>query len=179
MSKCASCGREIEEGDTFCKYCGTKLTVSPENTIKTESPGENEVQNVIVKRLDGIKNKDEATVRALLDERYSKFDDWPPFKRQEATEALTNEFGAFKVLSNYSYELEDFEANVLGDSAVATFQLHYQGVMRNTPFNVTSRVTSVLRKMDSGWKVVHEHFSRFPESTFAQQPMMPPRRLPI
>ena len=174
MPKCANCGREIEEGDTFCKYCGTKLIELPENQTNAGSPMEDEVESVVVKRLDAIKNRDEAAVRALLDERYSKFDDWPPFTRQEAAEALTSEFGAFKVLSNYSYELKDFEANVLGDSAVATFQLHYQGAMRNTPFDVTSRVTSVLRKEDSGWKVVHEHFSRFPEET--RQQYMPPRR---
>jgi hypothetical protein len=28
-------------------------------------------------RFDGIKNKDEKTVTAVLDESYSKFDDWP------------------------------------------------------------------------------------------------------
>jgi len=51
--------------------------------------------------------------------------------------------------------------------AVATFHIHYQGTIRNKPFEVTSRVTSILRREDSGWKVVHEHFSRFPET--AQQ----------
>jgi ketosteroid isomerase-like protein len=96
------------------------------------------------------------------------FDDWPPFARQEAAEALKNEFGAFKVLSDYGYQLENFEASIFGDVAVATFHIHYQGVIRNKPFEVTSRVTSVLRKEDSGWKVVHEHFSRFPEETQQQ-----------
>lgn len=174
MPKCPNCKAEISEGDNVCKNCGAKLSLSPENQTKTVSPLEDEIKNVMVRRLDGIKNRDESAVKALIDERYSKFDDWPPFKRQEASEALENEFGAFKVLSDYSYELKDFEANVIGDTAVATFTMHYKGVIRNRPFDVNSRVTSVLRKQDLDWKVVHEHFSRFPEQT--QQQFMSPRR---
>jgi hypothetical protein len=92
---------------------------------KTESSIETDVMSVISKRLDGIKNRDETVVKAIVDESYNKFDDWPPFRRQEAEEALKNEFGAFKVLSNYSYELKDFKVNVLGNFAVATLHLHY------------------------------------------------------
>jgi ketosteroid isomerase-like protein len=146
---------------------GTKLSgVTPEES-KTESPVEAEVAGVITKRLDGIKNRDETAVRAIVDERYNKFDDWPPFIRQEAEEALKNELGSFKVLSNYSYELKDFKANVFGDVAVATFHLHYQGEIRNRRFEINSRVTSVLRRQDSGWRIVHEHFSRFPEGSIS------------
>ena len=48
---------------------------------------EDEVRSVIVKRFDGIKNKDEKAVTALLDESYSKFDDWPPYQIQQRAEA--------------------------------------------------------------------------------------------
>jgi ketosteroid isomerase-like protein len=130
---------------------------------RIESTVEADVASVVTKRLDGIKNKDETAVRAIVDESYNKFDDWPPFRRQEAEEALKNEFGAFKVLSNYSYDLKDFKANVFGNVAVATFRLHYQGEIRNRRFEINSRVTSVLKRQDSEWKIVHEHFSRFPE----------------
>jgi ketosteroid isomerase-like protein len=176
MPKCPSCGAEIEEGGSSCKQCGTKLTGLPENQAKAEFSFEDEVKNVVAKRLDGIKNKDEDAVRALIDEHYNKFDDWPPFTRQEASEALQNEFGAFKVLSKYEYELKDFKTNVFGDIVIATFTIHYQGVIRNNQFDITSRVTSVLRKQGSGWKVIHEHFSRIPEETRQQQFTSPPRR---
>jgi ketosteroid isomerase-like protein len=145
-----------------------------EDQTEAGSSLETDVKDVIIKRLDGIKNREEGAVRALIDERYSKFDDWPPFKRQEAAEALENEFGAFKVLSNYNYELKDLEIKIFGDMAVATFSLHYQGIIRKRPFDVNSRVTSVLKKQDSGWRVVHEHFSRFPEEA---QYMMPRRTM--
>ena len=170
MPQCPKCGKEVGEEDSFCKSCGTKLVGSRENQSGVESSTAEGIENIVIRRLDGIKNRDEEAVRALVDERYSKFDDWPPFARQEAAEALKNEFGAFKVLSDYKYQLENFEANVFGDVAVATFHIHYQGAIRNKPFEVTSRVTSVLRKEDSGWKVVHEHFSRFPEGA-QQQPI--------
>jgi ketosteroid isomerase-like protein len=159
MPRCSSCGTENEEGSVFCKQCGTKLVLT----------GEDDVKNTVIKRIEGIKNKDEAAVRVLMDENYSKFDDWPPYQRQEGAQALQNEFSAFKVLFNYTYELNDFKANVLGDVAVTTFTLHYVANMRNQQFNITSRATVVLRKQDSAWKVVHEHFSRFPEERQWQQ----------
>jgi ketosteroid isomerase-like protein len=181
LPKCPNCGAEIEEEDSYCKRCGTKLTdpAGPDqDQTSAGSSLEDEIKSTLVRRFDAIKNRDEGAVRALVDESYSKFDDWPPFRRQKTTEALENEFGAFKVLSNYSYELKDFEANVLGDVAIATFTIHYQGTMRNRLFDVTSRVTSVLKKQDSGWKVVHEHYSRFPGEA-QQQRFIQPRRFPF
>ncbi len=185
MPKCPTCGTENEEGNTLCKQCRTRLSgltqdqavpdnqATPQNQtapkIQTGSSLEDDVKNAVVKRFDGIKNKDEAAVKALMDEGYDKFDDWAPYQRQEGAQALENEFSAFKVLSNYTYELKDSKVNVLGDFAIATFTVHYQGTMRNEQFNVASRVTTVLRKQDSAWKVVHEHFSRFPEERQQQQ----------
>jgi ketosteroid isomerase-like protein len=139
---------------------------------------EDDIRSVIVKRFDGIKNRDESAVRAVIDEGYSKFDDWPPYQRQEAAEALQNEFGALKVLSNYNYELKDFQTKVLGNTAIATFSIRYQATMRNESFDITSRVTTVLKKQDSGWKIIHEHLSRFPEQV-QQQRQFSRRRFPF
>jgi len=180
---------EIDRGARLLPVQLSKLAGGPQDQTQAKSPmppaentarntsTEDEVKNTITKRFDGIKNRDEAAVRALIDERYNKFDDWPPFERQEAAKALENEFAAFKVMSNYSYELKDFEANLFGDVAVATFTIHYQGQIRNRPFDMNSRVTTVLKKQDSVWKIVHEHFSRFPEQTRQRQQYMPPRRM--
>jgi len=175
MPLCPKCGKEIGDGDSFCKSCGTRLIGLPDDQAKTESSTEGAVENVVVRRLDGIKNRDEAVVKGLVDERYSKFDDWPPFVRQEAKEALENEFGAFKVLSDYNYQLENFEANVFGDMAVATFTIHYQGQIRNRPFDMNSRVRTVLKKQDSDGKCFM-NTSRFPEETRPRPQYMTPRR---
>ena len=137
---------------------------------------EAEIMAVVFRRLEAIKNKDESAVRAIMDERYNKFDDWPPFKRQEAEEALKSEFGAFKVLSNYTYELKDTKTIVFGDVAVTTSIMQYRGEIRNSPFAISTRVTFVLNKSDVGWRFVHEHYSRFQQSN--DQPRTSKRRFP-
>jgi ketosteroid isomerase-like protein len=152
------------------------LSGLPESEAKPELPIEDEVRGVIVKRLNGIRDRNEEAVRALIDERYTKFDDWPPFTRQGFSVALQNEFGAFKVLTRYEYELKDFQVSVFGEMAIGTFVMRYTGIIRESPFDITSRVTSLLRRQGTEWKVVHEHFSRFPEERSQQQSMRPRRR---
>jgi ketosteroid isomerase-like protein len=121
----------------------SEATTNEKGIVQTS---EAEVMAVVVRRLDGIRNKDESAVRSAIGEGYNKFDDWPPFGRQEAEEALKSEFGAFKVLSNYSYELKDPKTIVFGDVAVRTSVLHYGGEIRNRPFETNSRVTFVLKR---------------------------------
>lgn len=163
MPYCPKCGNEVYEDYNFCKYCGAQLDKATTPPAPTSTSLEEEVKNTIIRRLDGIKNRDEKAVSSLVDgERYSKFDDWPPHGRQTAAEALKNEFGAFKVLSNYNYELRNFKAEIIGEVVVATFYIHYTGEMRNRHFDVYSRVTTILRKQGLEWKIVHEHYSRFP-----------------
>ena len=166
--KCSNCGREVEEGYSFCKYCGAELSgivVNPQDKVESssETSAESEVTNTIIRRFDGIKNRDENVIKVLIDESYNKFDDWPPYTRQEDDEALKNEFSAFKVLSNYDYKLKDLKVDVVGGIAIATFSISYQGIIRGRRFDIASRVTSVLRKQGTEWKIVHEHFSRFPD----------------
>jgi ketosteroid isomerase-like protein len=125
------------------------------------APADAAVKDVIARRLDGIKNRDENTVRSIIDTaRYSKFDDWPPWDRQDADTGLRNEFGAFKVLKDYIYDFTNFKVDVVRDVAVATFQLHYTGQMRDLSFDVNSRVTTILLKESTEWKIIHEHYSR-------------------
>jgi len=151
----------------FCNNCGTKLVGASagQGAVNVDEG----VRSIIVKRFDAIKNKDEAAVSALMDDGYDKFDDWAPYQRQERTDALKNEFSAFKVMSNYTYELKDLKTTILNGSAIATFTVHYRASMRNQQFDVTSRVTAVLKKQDSTWKIVHEHLSRFPREEPANQ----------
>ena len=185
--QCPTCGKENTADKVYCNWCGNKLTGESQNQSVSESPQsapvnqpasgvEDEVRAIIVERFDGIKNKDEKVVTALLDESYSKFDDWPPYQVQQRAQALQNEFTAFKVLSNYTYEIKDFKAIVLGEAALATFTINYKATMRNQQFDVTSRVTAVLKKQDSSWKLVHEHLSRFPAESQPDQQRQPGRR---
>ncbi len=179
--KCPACGKENADVNNFCNWCGVKLVGTdasssvPQNQPATVNVDEG-VRGIIVKRFDAIKGKDEAAVMGLMDEGYDKFDDWAPFQRQERSEALRNEFSAFKVMSNYTYELKDLKTSILDSSAIATFTVHYQANMRNQQFDITSRVTTILKRQDSTWKIVHEHFSRFSQEGPVNQQQFQRRR---
>ena len=163
MAKCPNCGEEVGEEYYFCKFCGAKLGAAAPTMPDVVQPAEDNVKNAVLRRFDALKNRDENAMRGLVDTQYTKFDDWPPHRRQEAEEALRNEFGAFRVLSNYSYEIKDLDVKIFGDAAVATFHVRYQGEIRNRRFEVVSRATYAFAKRSGEWKLVHEHLSRFPE----------------
>jgi DNA-directed RNA polymerase subunit RPC12/RpoP len=164
MNNCPRCGRVVEDLDVFCRYCGARLIEETVPVVAPSAPPDELIKDVIVRRLDGIKNRDEGVVRSMVDVgRYSKFDDWPPWGRQDAETGLKNEFGAFQVLKNYNYDFTNFKLDVMGDVAIATFHFHYTGEMRSQSFEVNSRVTTVLLKEAAGWKIIHEHYSRMGE----------------
>ena len=159
MLTCPKCGKEIEEKSYFCKFCGSAMSPIPE---MASSPSE--LRKIIEKRLDAIKTHDEGILGDVIEKSlYTKFDDWPPFTRQDSTEALENERGAYKVMQRYNYEIKDYKEDILNSTAVATFHIHYSGTIRYRDFDVDSRVTVVLRRGDQSWGVMHEHWSRFPD----------------
>lgn len=120
------------------------------------------VKAVLTQRVGGIKNRDAKSIAGLVDrESYTKFDDWPPFERQDAT-ALNREAEALKVLREYDYEITDWEIDIFDNAALASFIIQYHGVIRDLSFNIRSRVTAFLLKRGEDWKIVHEHWSRIP-----------------
>lgn len=157
MTYCSVCGKETGTNDSFCKYCGTRLR----DTGEVHTP-EDVVNTVVIQRLDGVKNGDPHAIRRLFSEEYTKFDDWPPFSRQDVEVALRNELSAYRALTSYEYEIRDCRIAVFDDVALTTFYLHYTGRMHGKRFAVTSRVTVVLKKEEEVWTVIHEHYSRFP-----------------
>jgi len=159
MITCPKCGREIEEQSYFCKFCGA--TIDPAaGSVNNKS----ELNDVVDKRLNAIKTHDEDTINSIIEkESYTKFDDWPPFNIQDSTEALENERGAYKVIQKYDYEIKYYKEKQFDNFGLATFQIHYWGTIRNQDFDVNSRVTMVFKKMEEKWKIIHEHWSRFPE----------------
>jgi ketosteroid isomerase-like protein len=159
VPRCPSCGAEVGEADNFCRRCGFNLS---QLGVPLGSP-EDEVRAVIIQRIDGIRRRDaEAIGRVVEREVYTKFDDWPPFERQ-GPEALDREAEALKVLRDYSYETGDWRIDIVDDVAVASFTIRYRGAIRDVSFDVRSRVTSVLVRRGDGWRIIHEHWSSFPE----------------
>jgi ketosteroid isomerase-like protein len=139
---------------------------------------EDDVKTVLIRRIEGIKKKDAQSIADLVDEdRYTKFDDWPPFERQ-GLEALNREAEALKVLKEYDYEVSGWKVDVINNVAIASFIINYRGTIRDLNFNVKSRVTAVLTKINEEWKLIHEHWSRFPQ-TWQETPQRPRRRFPF
>jgi len=154
---CPNCGKTLPEGSKFCPYCGAKLVFEKRLTVQEA------IREVLIGRVEGVKNRDAKAIEALVHrERYTKFDDWPPFDLQ-GPEALRNEAQALKVLKEYSYETRSWKIQVFGDYALAAFIIRYRGEIRDLSFEIQSRVTAFLIKDKGEWKIAHEHWSRFPE----------------
>jgi ketosteroid isomerase-like protein len=130
-----------------------------------------DVEDSIRAFFEAGKNKD---LTALADfhsseDTFTKFGENRPYTRQNSEEAFVYEQAAFANISDYSYSIEGLRIDLLGDVAVATFYLTYSGMFVNdysfegSPVQSRTRVTMVLSRTPSGWKAIHEHFSRFPE----------------
>ncbi len=128
------------------------------------STPEDAVKSTVIARVEGIRNRDINTIkRTIEEENYTKFDDWPPFKRQ-GLDALKREAEALRVLKEYNYEVSEWKIDIFNDAAVASFIINYNGQIRNRKFYIRSRVSVFLIKRNDEWKIVHEHWSRFPEN---------------
>ncbi|MDG7007591.1 MAG: nuclear transport factor 2 family protein [Nitrososphaerota archaeon] len=136
-----------------------------------------DIEETIRAFFEAGKNKDLTALASFHASRdqFTKFDENPPFTRQNSEEAFVYEQAAFANISDYSYSIEELRVDLLEDAAVATFYLAYSGMFVNdysfegSPVRGRARVTMVLARTPSGWKMVHEHFSR---------PGLPPQRLP-
>ena len=133
-----------------------------ERETRSNITPENEVKAIIIQRIDGIKNKNALAIEGLVDrDRYTKFDDWPPFERQDST-ALKREADAINVLKEYDYETTNWKIDIFDNTALASFIISYRGTIRDLEFSIRSRITALLVRKEA-WKLVHEHWSRFHE----------------
>ncbi len=130
-----------------------------------------EVESVVYAVFEAGKNKDLTSLAGFHapSNLFSKFDEIPPYTRQNAEEAFIYEQAAFANISDYEYKLDELKIDVIQDVAVATFYLTYKGVFVNNysfegrTVGSKSRVTMVLARLPEGWRIVHEHFSPFQE----------------
>lgn len=98
---------------------------------------------------------------------FTKFDESPPYTRQNSDDAFVYEQARFANISDYEYKIDDLRVDVIGFVAIATFHLDFKGVFVNdysfegSTVGGRSRVTMVLGKFGQDWKIVHHHVSRF------------------
>jgi ketosteroid isomerase-like protein len=129
------------------------------------------VEDVIRAFFEAGKNKDLTVLADFHSSResFTKFDENPPYARQNSDEAFVYEQATFANISDYSYTIDDLRIDLFGDSAVATFYLTYGGMFVNdysfegSPVNGRARVTMVMVRTQRGWRIAHEHFSRYPD----------------
>ena len=130
-----------------------------------------DVERTIRAFFEAGRNKD---LTALADfhaprDQFTKFDENPPYSRQNSEEAFIYEQAAFANISDYQYSIDELRIDLLGDAAIASFYLSYSGMFVNdysfegSPVRAKTRVTMVLTRTPKGWKMVHEHLSRQPE----------------
>lgn len=130
-----------------------------------------EASAVIFAFFEAGKNKDLPALARLHagPATFTKFDENPPYTRQNSEEAFVHEQAAFANISDYTYQIDELRVDLLGEAAVCTFYLVYKGMFINdysfegSPVGSRARVTMVLAKTNDGWKIAHGHLSRFPE----------------
>lgn len=157
---CPNCGSQVDETDIFCRKCGFNIAQARASLVSHEEA----IKAIVIQRIEGIRRKDPELIQKVIHkDGYTKFDDWPPFERQ-GMDGLRREAEALKVLKEYSYEISDWRADLLDDNvALASFIIRYRGRIREIDFNIKSRVSMVLIRVEGEWKIAHEHWSRFPE----------------
>ena len=137
-----------------------------------------DVEALVRAFFDAGKNKDLAALAGLHAPRglFTKFDESPPYTRQNSDEAFMYEQAAFANISDYEYSIDELRIDLLGDVAIATFYLNYSGMFVNdysfegSPVRARTRVSMVASRTPAGRKIVHEHMSRIPETPAGRRP---------
>jgi len=146
--------------------------------LRPSDKDKKDVEAVIRAFFEAGKNKDLTSLADFHSSRdqFTKFDENPPYTRQNSDEAFVYEQAAFANISDYSYSIDGLRIDLLGDVAVATFYLSYSGMFVNdysfegSPVRAKTRATMVLARSPRGWKMVHEHLSRLPETQVQKSP---------
>jgi ketosteroid isomerase-like protein len=128
-----------------------------------------DVASLITSYFEVGKSKDITSLSRFFapSQYFSKFDESPPYTRQDADDAFMYEQARFANISDYEYKIDDLRIDVIGFIAIATFYLNFKGVFVNdysfegSTVGGRSRVTMVMGKFGDEWKIVHEHVSRF------------------
>jgi ketosteroid isomerase-like protein len=140
-----------------------------------------EIEATIRAYFEAGKNKDLAALADFHASRdlFTKFDENPPYTRQNSDEAFVYEQAAFANISDYDYSVDELRVDLLGNVAIASFYLSYSGMFVNdysfegSPVHSRTRATMVLARTPKGWRFIHEHFSRIPDLQAKRRPEGP------
>jgi ketosteroid isomerase-like protein len=128
---------------------------------RTNAPNvEAEIRELFETRTRALASKDAATLTAAIDAAVVVFDAVGPFVHRgpETTARQQEWLAAYR--TGIGHEIRDLE--ITADSALAFchFLVRISGTMLDgTEVGMWVRATTCLRKLDDGWKIVHEHAS--------------------
>ena len=130
-----------------------------------------DVEAVVRGFFEAGRNKDLTSLADFHSSRdsFTKFDENPPYTRQNSDEAFVYEQAAFANISDYTYAIDDLRIDLFAEAAVVTFYLTYGGMFVNdysfegSPVSGKARVSMVLVRTPRGWRIAHEHFSKYPD----------------
>lgn len=139
--------------------------------LRPRDKDKKEIEGVLRGFFDAGKNKELSSLGDFhaSKELFTKFDENPPYARQNSEDAYVHEQAAFANISDYNYQIDDLRIDLIGDVGIATFYLTYSGIFVNdysfegSPVGGKVRATMVFTRTIGGWKISHEHLSRFPD----------------
>jgi ketosteroid isomerase-like protein len=120
-----------------------------------------EIEQAVRDLLAAAERKDFPTLESLHLEG-PKFSKWEGKDRLDAEGNRRAERAGIEALDAFHPAVEDLKVDIFGATAVATFAMPYEVVAAGRTTRARLRATLVWVKVDSGWKVAHEHFSPFP-----------------
>jgi ketosteroid isomerase-like protein len=122
-----------------------------------------QVEGTLHDIMDAVQCKDFARLAAhhLYSPKFTKFDDFEPLDRQDATAAQRAEEEGLGGVENFRYRLDDLKIDVFGPVAIATFVFDYGFDADGGAMSVRARSTMVFVRDNRAWRIAHEHFSPF------------------
>ncbi|WP_295641807.1 nuclear transport factor 2 family protein [uncultured Methylibium sp.] len=108
--------------------------------------------------------EDFALIRDLIDERaYFRFNDGDFIGRAAIQAAFEKTWRGDPTVKKARFYLSDITVLTVDETtATATYTWHWEGSQGDRSFAVRGRGTRVLVRGAGGFRIVHEHLSRFP-----------------
>ncbi|TQN43146.1 ketosteroid isomerase-like protein [Blastococcus colisei] len=136
----------------------------------TSHPGDpdDEARRAIERRLDEILVAVQAVDMGRLTDfhldspKFSKFNDLPPWERQDFATAMRLEAEEFRSVSDIHGAFDDVKIDVFGPVAVVTAVFAFEAMAEGDRVASRTRVTAVMVDDGGDWKIAHEHLSDLP-----------------
>lgn len=129
---------------------------------------EEKVARAIYALYEIIKDKNFDKLPNVFSNDYTMFGNLPPYHKMDKEESLSYKRNLFSDIVDFYFKITDLDIKIYDDFAIATFNIEYGGIavyrysFEGKSVKMKSRCTTLLRKEEGIWKIVHEHISDLP-----------------